>query len=531
MEMLSATNRNIQNSRIVVIVAYLFLLFSPVIAGEIRGVISNTNISDYDAYSTSSNDEIGYYRSIVCMRKQGLPKGVNGYNEYRSRYPAYGYYNYVTYFPYLLMSFITGIETHNFIVYSNVIMMMTAYLVLVLLLKPKAISCFIMGIFQCGNLMLSRYIWSGMSEANTISGTIVIFAIWIYLYKSRSVKNISKKELFLLITQINLIWFYGLIRPFNWFYLIIPMMFIWDYVKKKKLKCFFEVSIVAITLLLCRLYLWMSNNICSQYFSSTNPMDELWNYIKCGKIGLFFSKAADINFRAIEDIIWGFGGGGVSPLISIVSFQVGAVVFIGIWLCIFNCNRSVWIQYLTIVFGTIEANLLFYQVTQFHRMLLCVMVGGMILVCFLEKQTLYGFINMLAVGVILLKAQSKGMAFEERFALPQKMMSDMEIEKVKDDILEELVYDESNEWNNTVAKMPNSKNLWIYFCIPPYISTQSCTEDYILDAIDSGSLKSKYVLVDEDDVKLLKACEGNGFKNIWSDYGVVIYCKPIKTDL
>ena len=54
------------------------------------------------------------------MREYGYPTGVCSYNEIEPQYPAYGTWIITAYIPYWLVSFLTGIHTHGFMVIAKV---------------------------------------------------------------------------------------------------------------------------------------------------------------------------------------------------------------------------------------------------------------------------------------------------------------------------------------------------------------------------------------------------------------------------
>lgn len=119
---------------------FLWVLFilSPLISVLFIGYVSGTSVFRLDALHTIWNDEIGYFRAVKIIRMQGLPTGIQSYNEVASDIPAYGAYTIITYLPYVFVSFVTGVFSVNFMYYGNVLLILIANVVFVVLLKPDA---------------------------------------------------------------------------------------------------------------------------------------------------------------------------------------------------------------------------------------------------------------------------------------------------------------------------------------------------------------------------------------------------------
>ena len=137
----SNENRLLRGSIRPVDVFFWFLIvLTPLISAGILYLVTGTSTGPLklDAWNTTWNDEIGYYRVVTLLRGEFYPRGMAGYNEVPPVNLAYGPYNIFTYLPYYALSFITGIGSHNFICYSNVILSVLACLLFVLLVRPKA---------------------------------------------------------------------------------------------------------------------------------------------------------------------------------------------------------------------------------------------------------------------------------------------------------------------------------------------------------------------------------------------------------
>ena len=82
----------------------------------------------------------------------------------------------------------------------------------------------------------------------------------------------------------------------------------------------------------------------------------------------------------------------------------------------------------------------------------------------------------------------------ESFKLPQwnEAYSEEVATSLNSD-LTQLMPRSDDRWDNTVVHPIESNDMWIYFAIPRYLTTNTCKDGYIQNAIDKDSFKSKYV--------------------------------------
>ncbi len=509
-----------------VFLKWVILVSAPVIAGLIIGLVSGTSIFHMDAWNTSLNDEVGYYRSVRTMRLIGTPVGANGYNEVLSKYPAFGAYNYLTYAPYALLSFFTGITSHNFMVYCNVLMMMTAYLFLVILLKPSARQTFWLILFECTELIHDRYVWSGMSETNAIFMTIVVLSCSIWLLERKEAACWKENAVFILETVCIL--YYGMIRPFLLAYMLFPVYYVLSRKKDLRKKAGMLLGIVFSSLGAVWLYFYMADNYCAKFFSVTGSMDLLISYLKNGSVGDCVKLVLQINKTAAETIIDSICNGTWIGILSIELVLIAVIMIIGSILHKPD-SKSRDRKWTAVLFAVVsaaiyEANIILYSVNQLHRMLLASVVGGSVLCCML-----FGNAECMVrqIVVIVFTAVSilspKGRLF---YALPQAADSSARLfdEKAICEKLEQIMpYDPSGDvWDMTVAAVPQEKDLFLWYCMPVYMAGNTCMEGYLKNAIDLGELKSRYVLVPEWREELRQKC-GINYDLIWSGYGYEVY--------
>ena len=135
---------------------WLLIISAPFICAALLQFFTGSSVRQLDAWNTTWNDEVGYNRVVVLLRNEFTPRGMAGYNEAAPAHLPYGPYNIFTYLPYFVISFATGITTHNFIYYSNVILAVLACLLFVILVRPGVREGFYTAVFLAMYLVAGR---------------------------------------------------------------------------------------------------------------------------------------------------------------------------------------------------------------------------------------------------------------------------------------------------------------------------------------------------------------------------------------
>lgn len=492
--------------------AYMVFCLCPLIAGLILGLISDTSIFSLDAWNTVWNDERGYYRAVQTIRTQGLPTGVQGYNEAEAVWPAWGAYNAFTYVPFVLVSLFTGATSHNFIYYCNVIISILANVIFVSWIKPTKEKTVWLILFSLTFLLYQRYVWSGMSEACSVFMMIASLTCAIKLFDEETEE---KHRVFLLVSLLLLSWFFGIIRPFLFAVILIPITYIGisNYGREKKI--IFIFSIIAGTALAFLLYLELRKG-CAPYFTS-GTMDTLEGYLlllKNGEILTLIKSVLMANYSAavtIYDKLFNTIG-----LVSITFFV--STVLLGYMLATEkNKHRKVllcaciWIDILIF-----EATIVLYSPAQLHRMLLGPAVMNCYFLCVSENGIVKKIQQIVVVTVLICAIICR----PDFFRLPQEKNVIDEV-AVKAEFKEIMPYDEESKWGNTIAHAPENENLYLHFCFPVYMSTSGCTLEYLENAISNNTLKSKYLYIAEHSE--LNALCSEKYEMLWNQYGYCIY--------
>ena len=249
---------------------WILILLTPLISAGLIQLLTGTSALRLDAWNTTWNDEVGYNRVIGLLRHEFFPKGMYGFNEDAPSHLAYGPYNIFTYLPYFALSFVTGISTHNFIYYSNVILAALACLLYVALVRPRALEGFLTALFLSTYLVAGRYIWSGMSESSYNFFLILFTALVLWMMKHPGASPGSQG--FALFVMILAVFFWNTMRPFYFPLLLIPVYLIFR--KKSRLSgggkiLLFLFAVLAAGASLGLFFFFTNYNVARYFFDST----------------------------------------------------------------------------------------------------------------------------------------------------------------------------------------------------------------------------------------------------------------------
>lgn len=502
---------------------WAILLLSPLIAVWIMGAVTGTSVTRLDAYNTTWNDEIGYLRAVRTMRTQGLPTGVQSYNEVASDIPAYGAYIFLTYLPYAAMSFLTGLTSHNFMYYCNVLLVVLANAVFLRLVKPDIKKTIWLIALSTLSLTYERYVWSGMSEASYCAFLIVALACFLWLLDGR--EHPRWKENVILVGVTLLILFFGMLRSFHYAWLLIPAYFVIVSDRKRWVKAASLLSgIVAIGVCFAVVQYLTAHWRAEFYSSGLETLDNLEKYLNMltsglGGIRKFLSQALQINISAIGSVIKYLQEGKLSGIVLVVFF-VQELLLLGETICsaVERNWRTAWIMGLALVIGGMiyEANIILYTIVQCHRMLLSTVVFSGYLLCMKGHPVSKGLRQGVEIALI-----AWVLSFNTSyFALPQ-VDEEVNIDALTSSLAEALELDEDDPWGNTVAKSVESRNMQTSICLPTYLCTSACTSDYLEAAIANDTLKSKYLML-PDGNSLNTTCEEK-YEIVWQGDGHTIY--------
>ena len=111
------------------------------------------------------------------------------------------------------------------------------------------------------------------------------------------------------------------------------------------------------------------------------------------------------------------------------------------------------------------------------------------------------------------------------YAVPQMDVTSItgSQQEVQQRDLERLLPLSENPWDNTIAKEAEGEELEYEFLMPAYTAFNICQYQVLQEKIETGTLKSRYVLL-ADDSDLNRVCEQAGtMDRIWERYGHILY--------
>ncbi|MCD7734753.1 MAG: hypothetical protein LUH48_06460 [Clostridiales bacterium] len=502
---------------------WAILLLSPLIAVWIMGAVTGTSVTRLDAYNTTWNDEIGYLRAVRTMRTQGLPTGVQSYNEVASDIPAYGAYIFLTYLPYAAMSFLTGLTSHNFMYYCNVLLVVLANAVFLRLVKPDIKKTIWLIALSTLSLVYERYVWSGMSEASYCAFLIVVLACFLWLLDGR--EHPHWKENVILVGVTLLILFFGMLRAFHYAWILIPGYYILISDRSRRVKTVSFLGGMAAVILCFCCSQYLSAHWAAVFFSDTGKITEtLVGYLQLLSSGLgglrqFLSQVLQINISAVSSVIESLKGGKFAGVVLVTVFVQELLLLAETIRGVVRKDwRTAWLMGLTFAIGGMiyEANIVLYSVDQCPRMMLSFVVFAGYLICMkahpVSRGVRQGAETALVVAALCLNTSS--------FSIPQTD-NGMDIDDLTSTLAEVLELDEDDAWGNTIAKPVESSHLQTTICLPVYMNTSTCTKSYLSAAIANDTLKSKYLML-PDGNSLNTTCEEK-YEIVWQGDGHTIY--------
>ena len=493
-------------------IGYCLLLSTIFISGVILSVLIDGSIWNLNSFNTHLNDELTYYRTVLSMRTMGYPTGHRGYNEYVPPLQSYGFYSVLTFIPYYLTSFITGISSHNFIVYGNVILIELSIIIFILAIRPTLRQSIAFSLLFASNMVITRYIWSGMVEAFFIATTISVASISINLYRKKLWKT---KEYILLGIMLLLIYYMGATRPFMLTYILLPILLLYrNSGLKKYQKILLTIGIFLLSFATIYLFFWFIKNTNSKYFFDTVLAD-----FKKSPIKAFL--------RAHKNVL--------SLLINIFSEELDALtkhttayfcLFMIVFIALSKYSLIRKKEYTSLVFVTLiitfvifEAIIVIYSYAQ-TRMYLSLAILMMI-VATVEVKELKITVSMFLITVLCM--YSILVSVNMRFP-PNNEGDDIKALETRRTMTEVMPYDSSGEeFNNTIIVPIYTPDAFKHtYMLPEYMGNTFLLNPEIIDKINDGfTFKSKYMMVGRYD-KLNELC-AEKFDNIWQDEYCVVY--------
>lgn len=519
---------------------WLLIILAPIIAGWLIGLLSGTSPMKLDAWNTTWNDEVGYYRVVRILRYYGVPRGMTGFNEITSGNVPYGPYNVFTYIPYYLISLVTGCDSHNYIYFCNIIMAVLANIVFVALVRPGRMQSLLTALFFLTQLIAARYTWSGMAEASYHFYIVVFMGLVIWYLKSPDASRLSKD--LALLAMVLLTFAFGVMRPYFAVMFLIPLyLVVFRNNKIGEFSRFISTLLILAAMFGTVVLMYYFMGFIAEYFEVA-PALKLAQIIRSGQAGQIFQSLLQVNKESVRSAIdmikeYRWAGG-----IAFLFYFEWAILFVEYIAALVKRKKdgSAAVMFLLLVSGIMiyEATILLYKSYQLHRMLLAITIAySLFLIAF---GTILPWVNAAAViACVCFYIVMKPAAF----ALPQinaDSITDAQLEEYKDSLIKNLPMQQVPEigmfdapesldpyWENTVAKITEDNNVQLSFVLPDYLSLNFCSEKYMSQCIKNDGFSSRYILV-KTDSDLNEMCRTR-YKNIWEGIGHSIYDRAQKT--
>lgn len=519
---------------------WLLILLAPIIAGWLIGLLSGTSPMKLDAWNTTWNDEVGYYRVVRILRYYGVPRGMTGFNEITSGNVPYGPYNVFTYIPYYLISLVTGCDSHNYIYFCNIIMAVLANIVFVALVRPGRMQSLLTALFFLTQLIAARYTWSGMAEASYHFYIVVFMGLVIWYLKSPDASRLSKD--LALLAMVLLTFAFGVMRPYFAVMFLIPLyLVVFRNNKIGEFSRFISTLLILAAMFGTVVLMYYFMGFIAEYFEVA-PALKLAQIIRSGQAGQIFQSLLQVNKESVRSAIdmikeYRWAGG-----IAFLFYFEWAILFVEYIAALVKRKKdgSAAVMFLLLVSGIMiyEATILLYKSYQLHRMLLAITIAySLFLIAF---GTILPWVNAAAViACVCFYIVMKPAAF----ALPQinaDSITDEQLQEYKETLIKNLpmqqvpaigMFDAPDSldpyWENTVAKITEDNNVQLSFVLPDYLSLNFCSEKYMSQCIKNDGFSSRYILV-KTDSDLNEMCRTR-YKNIWEGIGHSIYDRAQKT--
>ncbi len=504
---------------------WILIILAPFISAGLLQLLTGTSALRLDAWNTTWNDEVGYYRVIRLLRYEFTPRGMYGFNEDAPAHLAYGPYNIFTYLPYWALSFVTGVESHNFIYYSNAALAVLACLIYVLLVRPRAREGFMTVLFMATYLVMGRYIWSGMSESSY--NFFLILFTGLILWMIRHPEASAGRQKAALFAMILAVFFWNTMRPYYFPLLLIPVYFIFR--KRSALSVrarilFLLLAVLAAAGSLGLFFFFTEYNVARYFFDSTQT-ETLKSLLASGSPVIMVKEILKSNLGALREIKGYLADSRWAGGIPVLYFAQSLLLLILLirTLAAGGPKRDgrCAVLFLMLLSGAAiyEANVVLYSPVQLHRMMLAVTIAyGLLLIELGSWENIAGEIALLAVMAFLfLRAPAP-------FRLPQtdfRTLNAQEEDALKLE-LRGILPLEDDPWDNTIAKLPESDSLQWEFMLPTYTSLNVCQTHVLKQLLEEGKVRSRFVLLGNGS-GLNELCVKQKYRVVWQGYDRTMY--------
>ena len=504
---------------------WLLIILAPFISAALLQLLTGTSVLRLDAWNTGWNDEIGYYRVIRLLRNEFTPRGMYGFDEDAPSHLAYGPYNIFTYLPYFVLSFVTGIDSHNFIYYCNAALAVLACLFYVILVRPDVLEGFFTVLFMAAHLVCTRYTWSGMSESSYNFFLILFTALVLWMVKNPQAS--ASKQKLALFFMILTVFFWNTMRPYYFPLLLIPVYMIFrrrSALSGASKALFFLLAVIGAAGSVGLFFFFTNYNVARYFFVSTQT-ETLSALLSSGSPALIAKQIIAGNLDALRTIkgylVNGRWVGGITFLFFAQSLLLLLLMFRSLFFGPKRRDGRCAAIFLMLLAGTAvyEANIILYSPHQLHRMMLAITLSyGLLLIELGGWESTANDLLLVAVMVFLF------IHGPNNFRLPQEDSRTLTAQAEEELMLEfrSILPLEDDPWDNTIAKMPDNGGLQWEFMLPTYTSLNVCQDEVLEKLLKDGTLRSRFVIL-SDSSELNKLCVDRGYRVVWQGYERTMY--------
>lgn len=533
--------------------AALLAAASPLLVVILIGVFTGTSPFHIDMWNTTWSDEVGYWRTVRLIRKFGTPQGWAGYNEVTSQFLPYSAYPVTTYLPYCFLSLFTGVEAKSYFLWCNLILAVAGILLWILLAEPDRKKLVWVAVFFFTNLVLGRYIWSGMAEASYIFYMMVMSGLSMRYastargntgedrrygrdrkrrggLRARELEKLARagrrSRIFLIVVMVILTAFWSMIRPYFLVMFLLPIGLLVtgrDYHKVGKgIGTAVTVGIGAASY---RVYAYLSSHYCARYFGGASSASRINTLLNSGSISRMVRRIFDMNHTAVQTLLdlarqykW---AGLVTAL-----FALQWILLLAVWirrLARREHDGSGMHGFVLLLLGALvcEATAVLYNPAQLHRMLLAIMVSYALYIIMYGHTGVWlneaAVIAVMAV-VVLHTSDVLSLPQEDEQSISGAERRELETQ------FETMMPLSEDPWDNTVAKNTNGEDYRTTFLLPVYVSLNVCREEKLDELITDSNLRSRYLFtLQDDDVNRLCESAQEEYTVLWEGYGHILY--------
>ena len=526
------------SNRIALRVLWVAIIVAPLVSVAIIGLASGTNPLAIDAWNTHMNDERSYYWAITQMREFGAPSGFTGYNEQTAPNLSFGPYNLFVYIPYYVASFLTPIDSHNFMYLINLGFGVLATALIVVLLKPNMRQSALLLSFFLLQFVTSSYLCSGMSEGSYVAFAGLMAGLLAFCLRrdrarssgaggAASHSGVDKPAVFGLVLMMVAVCFWGCMRPFLFAFSLVPciLVFVCDYGLRGKMAklalLLLQLALIAASLVF---YVYYSKYYVTPYFNEPNIGASIGSRLVEALPGLAAKHVECIAYSAAKLFHLNWQG------IMVFTFALSWFVLLALLVRKVRAGDKpgAWIAagLLVAAFAIFEAHLLLYTYVQMHRTLIAVNIILVVAIIWLagsEKLRWPRAAATLTVAATCVLCVGSLAIGTDNFALPQQDATyTAESDQQMRATLAAALPQSDDQWDNTIAKLVETGGQRLYFNMPRYLTTNGCTRGYMESALKKGAFKSKYVclLVSEG----LNKSFAQKYPVVYQDETHIIYC-------